>query len=130
MNDLDAEAAGLGDLDAAEDINPDVTLRGVVYHLTPPASYAERLDVRAAAGANWRRGCAAALVSCLPEKARRKLGCSLESARFDVLRYGGDCLDALGRAKVPIDEILAAGFVAIQICRDVDSEKVEAVAKN
>lgn len=85
------------------------TIEGVL-----PASYAVRHEVVATGAQNVQRAFAAALGVCCPRvermvSAQRPSKLSYEGCNYQPLRYGGELIDALVAAGVPLTQILEAG---------------------
>lgn len=79
-----------------------------------PASYAVRHEVVATGGQNVQRAFAAALGVCCPRvermvSAQRPTKLSYEACNYQPLRYGGELIDALVGAGVPLAQVLEAG---------------------
>jgi len=122
------------------------TLRGEKVALQVPGSCAAALDVVVAANKNPRRGICAALGLCWPawnRKQRRKqritddhpwapLTVTLSGCEFDALAYGGAVLDELLVRGLSLEEVSAAGAVALNMVTDAlpDFDEVEAVEGN
>ena len=122
------------------------TLRGEEVALRTPDSCAAALDVLVAADKNPRRGIAAALGLCWPvfnRKQRRKLKitedhpwapleATLVKHDFNALAYGGAVLDELMARDLSLEEVSAAGAIALDAVAELlpDFDEVDEVEGN
>jgi hypothetical protein len=95
---------------------PRVTLGGQEIELGKPESFGVRAEIARAAGANWARGCAAALAACWRGKDRPKT--TYASCDYNPLVFGLRVIDELVARGIPYDSIVSAGEEAWKLCAE------------
>ena len=93
-------------------------LLGKSYDLVVPASYAVRWEIAALANVSVIRARAASIVATVPGAEKRLKVQPLSRHGFSVGSWAGDCFDALTKAGVKLEAIMADGETAIDFLTD------------